>query len=137
MEPVLSMLAARAGKLLLMHCTATRYSDPAPVIDLAGRYPSVPVILAHLGRTAPPELVIELIRERRAGNVYVDTSAMRDPAMVRKAIEAIGADRILFGSDFPFYLPAEIAALISSSGAAEADLERILRRNAAELLPAR
>jgi predicted TIM-barrel fold metal-dependent hydrolase len=135
-EAVLRMLEETPGKAMLMHCTGTAFSDPAPVIECAVEHATVPVILAHLGRTSPPELVIELIRERRARNVYVDTSAMRDPVMVRRAIEAIGAGRILFGSDFPFYRPADIIALIRSSGAEEHDLQRILYGNAAELFGA-
>jgi len=104
------------------------------MIEQACRHPKVPVILAHLGRTDPPELVIHTIRDRGAGNVYVDTSAMRDPAMVSRAIAAIGADRILFGSDFPFYMPKDIIALIRTSGAEESDIDRILGSNARTLL---
>jgi uncharacterized protein len=133
-EAALGLLAGFPGKALLVHCTATAYSDPAPLIDLAAGHHRVPVIMAHLGRTEPPELVIDLIRDRRAGNVYVDTSAMRDPAMVTKAISAIGAGRILFGSDFPFYRPGAIEDLIRSSGASERNLERILYGNARDLL---
>ncbi len=132
-DAVLRMLGDSPGKAMLMHCTGTAYSNPAPVIDRAVEHGDVPVILAHLGRTAPPELVIELIRDRGARNVYVDTSAMRDPAMVRRAIDTIGAGRILFGSDFPFYRPADIIALIRSSGAEDGDIERIFCQNAAEL----
>jgi hypothetical protein len=136
LDAVLGLLAGFPGKAMLVHCTGTAYSDPAPMIDRAAAFGSVPVIIAHLGRTSPPDLVIGLIRDRGARNVYVDTSAMRDAGMVRRAIETIGAERILFGSDFPFYCPRDIIALIRSSGAAERDLERILSLNARELLGA-
>lgn len=36
-------------------------------------------------------------------NVYTDTSAV-DPELTRRAIERIGADKILYGSDFPVVL---------------------------------
>lgn len=135
-EAVLRMLEETPGKAMLMHCTGTAFSDPAPVIERAVEHATVPVILAHLGRTTPPDLVIDLIRKRGARNVYVDTSAMRDPIMVRRATDAIGAGRILFGSDFPFYRPAGIIALIRSSGAEDCDVQRILSGNAAELFGA-
>lgn len=122
------------GKAVLIHCTATRYSDPRPMIVLARAHPRVPLILAHLGRTDPPDLVIGLIRGHGAENAYVDTSAMRDAAMIGRAIASIGAGRILFGSDFPFYSPQGILALIRSSDAGEADKERILSANSRELL---
>lgn len=131
---VLELLARFPGKALLMHCTGTAYSDPAPVIERALAFAGVPVIIAHLGRTEPPDLVIDLIADRRASNVCVDTSAMRDAAVVRRAIRTIGAERILFGSDFPFYRPDGIIALIRSSGASDGDIERILSRNARRLL---
>jgi predicted TIM-barrel fold metal-dependent hydrolase len=133
---VLRMLAGFPGKAMLVHCTGTTYSDPAPLIERAAEVGGVPVIIAHLGRIEPPDRVINLIRDRGARNVYVDTSALRDPGMVRRAIETIGAERILFGSDFPFYSPASIITLIRSCGAAERDIDRILSLNARELFGA-
>jgi hypothetical protein len=133
---ILRLLAGFPGKAMLVHCTGTAYSDPAPVIERAAEAGRVPVIMAHLGRIEPPDRVIRLIRDRGARNVYVDTSALRDAGMVRRAIETIGAERILFGSDFPFYRPSGIIELIRSCGAAERDIDRILSLNARELLGA-
>jgi len=134
MAPVCRLLTGFPGKVLLVHCTGTRYSAPEPMVDAALDFPAVPVILAHLGRTDPPGRVIEHITRRRAGNVFVDTSALRDAAMVRSAVSTIGAARVLFGSDFPFYRPGDIISLISSSGITEDEIALILEINARELL---
>ncbi len=100
------------------------------MIDAALDHPAIPVVLAHLGRTDPPGRVIEHIARRGARNVYVDTSALRDAAMVRAAVDTIGAARVLFGSDFPFYRPGDIISLITLSGITEEAVAMILESNA-------
>lgn len=131
---VCALLAEFHGKAVLVHCTGTRWSAPESMIEAARRFPEVPVVLAHLGRTDPPRRVIDAIGRRGAGNVYVDTAAAHDAAMIRAAVETIGAARVLFGSDFPFYAPSGIRALIESAGIGPAELRMILSTNARRLL---
>jgi predicted TIM-barrel fold metal-dependent hydrolase len=128
------VLARFPGKILLVHCTGTRFSAPEPMIDASLEYPAVPVVLAHLGRTDPPGRVIEHIARRGAGNVHVDTSALRNASMVGSAVATIGAARVLFGSDFPFYRPGDIISSIESSGITEEAVAMILESNARRLL---
>jgi predicted TIM-barrel fold metal-dependent hydrolase len=54
-------------------------------------YPQVILILAHLRLGAIP-------LAKRYDNVYLDTTYM-DPLVVEVGVDALGADKIMFGSD--------------------------------------
>ncbi|MEW6754772.1 MAG: amidohydrolase family protein [Candidatus Latescibacterota bacterium] len=83
---------------------------------------------------------------RRYDSVYLDTTYV-DPTMVEIGVAAVGADKILFGSDaaegfdvghaVPRARPprsyAELIAGIRQRGVGEAELERITYHNARRL----
>ena len=102
-------------------------------------YPSVPLILAHLRPGAIP-------LAKRYDNVFLDTTYV-DPLMVEIGVDALGAGKILFGSDaaegFEVGHPAarprpprSYARLIEGlrgRGISDADLDQILYENARRL----
>lgn len=105
-------------------------STPLDVAVLARRYPEVLLQMAHLGGAGARGL-----RDIAPhANVVVDTSGS-DPVLgeVEYAVQQLGADRILFGSDAPIRDPA--TALSKVTGAAITDEERdlILGGNARRL----
>jgi len=70
---------------------------------LASRHPDATFIFAHLGGLLP---FYEMNRTARADlkNVYYDTAAvplLYDKAIYRRVADAIGIERILFGTDYP------------------------------------
>jgi uncharacterized protein (TIGR03086 family) len=96
LDPVLQV-AAEAGVPVTVH-TAPGPSDPDLVRRLAERFPQVPFVLYHtfLG---PPEGRRRAARHaQQLGNLYLETSWCRS-AEVRRLIDEVGADRVLFGSD--------------------------------------
>jgi predicted TIM-barrel fold metal-dependent hydrolase len=75
------------------------YGDPLWVDEIAGEYPRVPIILTKMGRGFESLFDNALMVAMRNANVYfdiVDTNANH----LRRAIDAIGSDRIMFGSDW-------------------------------------
>ena len=74
------------------------YGDPIWTDEIAYGYPEVPVVLCKMGRSThffDTALMVAL----RNTNVYfdiVETTAEH----IRKAVDTIGADRIMFGSDW-------------------------------------
>jgi len=78
----------------------------APLPDLARRFPNLKLILAHLGGGLPfyamnPKLGGDM------NNVYYDTAA--NPLLyairsIKAVISMVGADKLLYGSDFPLLL---------------------------------
>ena len=71
-----------------------------PILALSDRYPEVNVILAH---TAFPffDLLWSEIAQRK--NIFTDISSgcYVDAKIARRAVDALGADRVLYGSDGP------------------------------------
>ena len=70
-------------------------------------------------------------------NVYFDTAAspfLYDPQIYRQAKEIIGADKILFGSDFPLLKPSRYFEELRQTGLEKEDIEKICGINAGKLL---
>ncbi len=70
----------------------------ASLRDLAKDHPKATFVFAHLGG------MMRLKELKRLPNVWVDTAAipLMYPSIVyKKAIDSIGADRMLFGTDYP------------------------------------
>lgn len=64
--------------------------------------------------------------------IYLSHFTICDRA--RSLIRLYGADRVLFGSDFPMWDPALELTLLARVGLTDDERERVLWRNARELL---
>jgi predicted TIM-barrel fold metal-dependent hydrolase len=120
----------------------------APLRDyqkLARAHSQVTFIFAHWGGLLPLHLLNAEVR-RDLANVYFDTSAsplLYDPQVYRKVADAAGADRILFGTDYPLRVfpreqrePDFIRPLAEarSAGLSKKELAQVLGGNARRLL---
>lgn len=113
-------------------------------------YPNLRVILGHLGEGIPffikridfiflrtPEAVPKLKRrpsEYFLNNFYIDTAGVFHEPSLQCAYETMGSNRLVFGSDYPMEDAAKGVEFVSQSRIPEADKERILWKNGAELL---
>ena len=75
------------------------YGNPIWVDEVAGHYPDVPIILTKMGRSLETYFEPSLTVAMRNSNVYFDVVGT-NPKHLRVAIDAIGSDRIMFGSDW-------------------------------------
>jgi len=101
-----------------------------------GRHPRVRVILAHWGGGLPFYALMPEVRTALA-NVWFDTAAttlLYEPAIYRHAIELVGAERILFGSDFPLLGPRRQLRALTAAPVSERERMLIAGENAALLL---
>ncbi len=87
-------------------------SKPTHVAALAERYPEANIIMAHIA--GDWERGIEAISPYR--NVYVDTSgSIIEAGMVERAVDVLGARRVLFGSDaHGVDLPVAVAKILGA-----------------------
>jgi 2,3-dihydroxybenzoate decarboxylase len=115
---------------------------------LFDRYPNLTVILGHLGEGLPYSLwrAEHRIRKSDRGypaarplgdyfreNFYITTAGnLRTQALLNAMLE-IGADRILFSTDYPFEEIDEAAIWFESASISEGDRKKIGRLNAAKL----
>jgi len=106
-------------------------SNGADIADLARRYPEARVIMAHL--TGVGRRGVQDVED--LPNVYVDTSgSWYDSEMVEYAVRHMGADRVLYGSDYPGRDYAPQVGRVTGAKLSERDKAKILWRNAAALL---
>lgn len=105
---------------------------------LCTNFPRLTIILAHAGRKVPGEGegVLQVAKEvARFDNLLFDTSTIRDSGTIKNLIDKVGAERVLFGSDYPFQLTSgedvyqnELEA-IHGCGLTDHQLELVLRLN--------
>ena len=101
-------------------------SDPVQVAELARRYPEADIIMAHIGGNW--EWGIEAVRDRP--NVLVDTSgSCMEMGMVESAVEALGADRVLFGSDAAGVDIAGTVGKVTGAHISDEDKKKIMGAN--------
>ena len=67
-------------------------------------------------------------------NIYITTSGKYKPSAMRCAIDAIGADRILFATDYPFLSLKDSFACIEVCNLSEEEKNLIFHGNAERLL---
>ena len=91
---------------VLIHTGEQPYAIPATVDFVAGEFPDVKMIIAHLGTQGEMFTVESLLVAERRPNVYVETSYAM-PHMLIEAVHAIGPERVIFGSNCPPLDPSQ------------------------------
>lgn len=121
---------------LLIHTGDSRFdfSNPnrvAPILDI---YKNLTVIGAHLGGWSMWKDATDILYEYP--NFYVDCSSSLyalPPDEAAKIIRKYGADRVLFGTDYPMWKPEEELHRFFSLGLTDEENEKILYKNAKRL----
>lgn len=110
-----------------------RPADPEPYAYLFSGFPEVPVCLAHMNRDEPRR-AWELMQAHQ--RLYTDTS-WQPAGVIREAVQQVGVDRLLLGSDWPLLHPelqADALNELKQAVGSEDELERIGQKNAIEFL---
>jgi hypothetical protein len=106
-------------------------SNPADIADLARRHPKTKIIMTHLTGCGPRG-VLDI---RPCPNVYVDTSGSQPfSGVVEYAVEKLGAERVLYGSDTPIRDLACQLGRISGAKISRHARDLIFGLNAKELM---
>lgn len=130
-DAVLAALGDREA-VILVHCTADAKASPAAIALVAKRYPRLRFVLGHPVFTpAQREDAIEQLRT--TANLWLDIAYQDSPQTTTEFVHALGADRVLFGSDAPFFDPARVIASIEAADISDAEREAILGGNARRL----
>ena len=109
-------------------------SNPLHAAELARRYPEADIIMAHIA--GDWERGIEAVRD--CPNVLVDTSgSIIELGMVERAVEVLGAKRVIFGSDAHGVDLSVAVAKILDAEIEDADRSLILGGNMQALLERR
>jgi len=111
-------------------------TTPDRLLRLATAFPEVAFIFAHFGGGLPYYALMPEVTESLS-NVYFDSAAT--PYLYRPEVYAVsaiatGADRILFGSDFPLIRQGRAIRGVREGNLSDADMDRVLGANVTDLL---
>lgn len=114
------------------------------------RFPKAKLILGHMGETLPYQLwrfdsrwEISNRGSRRLEhkpshyfkrNFWVTSAGVCSNEPLRCALDALGADRVMFSVDYPFERPSEAGEWIEQAPMSEAERQAVCRDNAVRLL---
>jgi uncharacterized protein len=106
-------------------------SDPADIAYLAARFPDVTIIMAHLTAVG----IRGVFDIQKLKNVYVDTSGAQPfSGAIEFAVDYLGADRILYGSDAHYRDFSAQLGRIYGANITDEEREKILYSNAKRIL---
>ncbi len=132
--PLYERLEGRYPVLFHMGDTRYDYSHPRRLKKLLTDFPALVAVGAHLGGYSVWDEAEEYLTGTRC---YVDTSsslAFLPPERARALIRAYGAERVLFGVDFPMWNHSDELERISKLGLSDDELELIFEKNALRVL---
>ena len=106
------------------------------IYDLIRRFPDNKIVLAHWGGGIFFYSVLKKEVKDVLRNVYYDTAAspfLYDPDIYRMAIDRVGIEKILLGTDYPLIKPERYFKEMEAAGLSEAEADRICGGNAMAL----
>jgi len=143
LDPVFDMMM-RHRLMLMVHASepvghqyvGKEKITPDILERLIARFPDMTIICAHWGGGLPFYALMPEVAEALK-NVYFDSSAspyLYKPEIFRHVADIAGADKILFGSDYPLMPPSRVLDQLRSLNLDEDVENMILSGNALRLL---
>ena len=129
-------LCAEAGLPVLVHTGDHRfdYSNPNRIAHILQAFPKLKFIGAHFGGWSMWDEAVRLLSG--FDNIAVDSSSTFYATGREKGKELIkiwGADRVMFGADYPMWHPQQEISCLMEMGLQEDEYRRIFWDNAAEI----
>lgn len=129
------MIAGRVP--LVVHTGDYRYgfSDPHRLVRILKTFPDLVVNAAHLGGWSIYDIGYDVLHEEALGEerLFVDASSSFTwvgRRHMRELIRMWGADRVMFGSDYPMWNPTHELNEMMHCDLSDDELEKVLWRNA-------
>ncbi|GAA4719921.1 amidohydrolase family protein [Phytohabitans rumicis] len=103
----------------------------ADLVDLAREFPAVPFVLGHCGFTGIDIHAVNLIAPQP--NIAAETSGCYS-VVARAAVDLLGADRVLFGTEYPLQHPSVELAKLAALDLDPCSFRKVAWENAHRLL---
>ena len=108
----------------------TDRSNPKRLVRILKAFPDLVVDAAHFGCWSRFDVGYDVLKNE---NVFVDTSSAQfflGQRHTRELVRLYGADRVMFGSDYPMWNPSVEYEQLVGCGFSEDELDKLLWRNA-------
>jgi hypothetical protein len=125
------------GQIVLVHSGRLSISDGQRLYKLSQRFPEIVWIIAHLGGGVFDKIMECLYYYKHNGlppNVYFDMSQTTHSILLERALDMLGVDRVIYGSDEPFLDSRLVMSTLEFSIKDNAIKNKIYFDNAAHLL---
>lgn len=139
-DSLVDLVVGEATKLklpIIIHSGSSVFSHPLHIALLANAFPEVPIIIAHFGSSPESygftaEDALSAAKMHR--NIFLETSKQPTLIIIKKAVETVGAERVIFGTDTPFGVPDIELKKIKAMRLSEDQERLILGGNIARIL---
>ena len=133
--PIYDCIAGRLPILVHMGDWRYQYSHPSRMARVLDMFPRLDCVGAHMGGLTLYEEALETLGKRRC---RVDISStfgfVKDTDYLKKLVGRWGAERILFGSDYPMWDASSELEKLLKLGLSDGDTEKILSLNAEDVI---
>lgn len=124
-------VAASLGQPVYAACVPTPGGRTDDFVALARRFPETTFVFGHCGFIGIDLHALHQISPH--GNIAAETSGCLS-VVARAAVQRLGADRVLFGTEYPLQHPRVELAKLAGLELAATDLAKVAWRNAHRLL---
>lgn len=118
---------------VLIHCGHPIFTLPWSIEEAAVDFPRAKIVLGHMGHGNIIYINASIDVAERNPNVYLETSGMPMHTKIKEAVDRVGPERVLYGSDAPFHHPRVEIEKVRLSGLAPDLVDRVLGGNAVSL----
>jgi predicted TIM-barrel fold metal-dependent hydrolase len=102
---------------------------------LAQNFPETAIVFPHFGANRDDIFQrIAIVAQHKNAHIDVSGSGVERVGILERAVTEIGADRVLYGSDFTINEPSAVVARVKNAFLTAEDREKILYRNVERLL---
>ena len=125
------------GKLpILFHMGDSRfnYSNPVKLRIIMDKFPRLTCIAAHLGGLDMYDIAYDNFRDKDCCLDISSVLRFSPPEEVLKWIRTYGAERMIFGTDFPLWNPVHEVKTFQSLGLTDRELEQVGHQTAERIL---
>ena len=117
-----------------IHSGHPPFSLPWSIGELAEMYPEVRIVMLHMGHAHGVYIQAAINTAKKHDNIILETSGVSMHSKIKEAVEKVGEDRVVFGSDYPFHDYSVELQKVKVAGLTESQEELVLYRNAMKLL---
>ncbi len=147
LEPIMAICRQKGAPVMIHTNESVGHLYPGktpvqlPQLDaLVQAFPQNNLVLAHWGGGLLFYTLLKKEMKKRLSRVYFDTAAspyLYDSAIYRIAIDILGPEKILFGTDFPLLPPSRYFEEMEKAGLTRAEIHSVCYDNAERLLKLR
>ncbi len=122
-------LAAKLNLVIQIH------TNTKEMQYLAENFPDATIVFPHLGGSKEDIFArIGIVARHKNTHIDLSGSGIERVGILEKAVKEIGADRVLYGSDFTINEPSAVLVRVKNAFLTAEDREKILFRNVERLL---